>query len=118
MRGYSLLPYAKKMQRDAEYLFEFSKLAWSEGKDMKETNNLKTAIENASLDWNEACDYLDSDEWKPFVEENRKQLVQSDLWGVPSFRITDQKDNELFKSWGRARSVSYTHLPLPTSDLV
>ena len=108
-RGYSLLPYAKKMQRDAEYLFEFSKLAWSEGKDMKETNNLKTAIENASLDWNEACDYLDSDEWKPFVEENRKQLVQSDLWGVPSFRITDQKDNELFKSWGRDRLWLLTH---------
>tara|TARA_B100001057_G_scaffold346351_1_gene347617 strand:+ start:22334 stop:23638 length:1305 start_codon:yes stop_codon:yes gene_type:complete len=108
-RGYSLLPYAKKMQRDAEYLFEFSKLAWSEGKDMKETNNLKTAIENASLDWNEACDYLDSDEWKPFVEENRKQLIQSDLWGVPSFRIIDQKDNELFKSWGRDRLWLLTH---------
>jgi len=109
MRGYSLLPYAKKMQRDAEYLFEFSKLAWSEGKDMRETNNLKAAIENASLDWNEACDYLDSDEWKPFVEKNRKQLVQSDLWGVPSFRITDQKDNELFKSWGRDRLWLLTH---------
>ena len=109
MRGYSLLPYAKKMQRDAEYLFEFSKLAWSEGKDMKETNNLKTAIENASLDWNEACDYLDSDQWKPFVEENRKQLVQSGLWGVPSFRITDQKDNELFRSWGRDRLWLLTH---------
>ena len=108
-RGYSLLPYAKKMQRDAEYLFEFSKLAWSKGRDMKETKNLKTAIENASLDWNEACDYLDSDEWKPFVEENRKQLVQSDLWGVPSFRITDQKDNELFKSWGRDRLWLLTH---------
>ena len=109
MRGYSLLPYAKKMQRDAEYLYEYSKLAWSEGKDMKETNNLKTAIENASLDWNEACDYLDSDEWKPFVEENRKQLIKSDLWGVPSFRITDQKDKELFKSWGRDRLWLLTH---------
>lgn len=108
-RGYSLLPYAKKMQRDAEYLYEFSKLAWSEGKDMKETSNLKIAIENASLDWNEACDYLDSDEWKPFVEENRKQLIQSNLWGVPSFRIVDQKDNELFKSWGRDRLWLLTH---------
>ena len=108
-RGYSLLPYAKKMQRDAEYLFEFSKLAWSKGRDMKETNNLKTAIENASLDWNEACDYLDSEEWKPSEEENRKQLVQSDLWGVPSFRITDQKNKELFKSWGRDRLWLLTH---------
>jgi len=108
-RGYSLLPYAKKMQRDAEYLYEFSKLAWSEGKDMKETSNLKIAIENASLDWNEACDYLDSDEWKPFVEENRKRLIQSNLWGVPSFRIVDQKDNELFKSWGRDRLWLLTH---------
>ena len=108
-RGYSLLPYAKKMQRDAEYLYEFSKLAWSEGKDMKETSNLKIAIENASLDWNEACDYLDSDEWKPFVEENRKRLIQSNLWGVPSFRIVDQKDNELFKGWGRDRLWLLTH---------
>ena len=76
---------------------------------MKETNNLKTAIENASLDWNKACDYLDSDEWKPFVEENRKQLIKSDLWGVPSFRITDQKDKELFTSWGRDRLWLLTH---------
>ena len=108
-RGYSLYPYAKKMNRDGEYLLEFCRLAWSEGKDMRDTNNLKQAIENTSLSWSEAINFLDKDDWKVLIEKHREELIQSGLWGVPSFRLLDNNGNELFSSWGRDRLWLLTH---------
>ena len=109
LRGYSLYPFSKTKKRDGEYLLEFCRLAWSQGKDMSLEENLKTAIENASLDWHEAQQYLDNDDWKETLEINRQQLIKSGLWGVPSFRIIDNDNKELFSTWGRDRIWLLTH---------
>ena len=71
--------------------------------------NLKTAIENASLDWYVAKQYLDNDDWKEALEVNRQQLIKSGLWGVPSFRLIDNDNKELFSTWGRDRIWLLTH---------
>ena len=96
-------------KKDGEYLLEFCRLAWSQGKDMSLEENLRTAIENASLDWKEAKQYLDHDEWQEELELNRLQLIKSGLWGVPSFRLTDNDNKELFSTWGRDRIWLLTH---------
>jgi 2-hydroxychromene-2-carboxylate isomerase len=97
------------MNRDGEYLLEFCRLAWSEGKDMRDTYNLKQAIENTSLSWSEARNFLDKDDWKVLIEKHREELIQSGLWGVPSFRLLDNNGNELFSSWGRDRLWLLSH---------
>ena len=109
LRGYSLYPFSKAKKKDGEYLLEFCRLAWSQGKDMSLEENLKTAIENASLDWYEAKQYLDNDDWKEALEVNRQQLIKSGLWGVPSFRLIDNDNKELFSTWGRDRIWLLTH---------
>lgn len=109
LRGYSLYPYSKTKKKDGEYLLEFCRLAWSQGKDMSLEENLRTAIENASLDWKEAKQYLDHDDWQEELELNRLQLIKSGLWGVPSFRLTDNDNKELFSTWGRDRIWLLTH---------
>jgi len=108
-RGYSLNSYAQSQNKLGEYLLAFCRLAWSEGKDMSLDENLKLAIEACSLDWNEAKHHLDNSEWQQPIEENRLQLIKSGLWGVPSFRLIDHKNNELFSSWGRDRIWLLTH---------
>lgn len=108
-RGYSLNSYAQSQNKLGEYLLAFCHLAWSEGKDMSLDENLKLAIEACSLDWNEAKHHLDNSEWQQPIEENRLQLIKSGLWGVPSFRLIDHKNNELFSSWGRDRIWLLTH---------
>ena len=109
LRGYSLNSYAQSQNKLGEYLLTFCRLAWSKGKDMSLAKNLKLAIEVCSLDWNEAKHHLDNSEWQQSIEENRLQLIKSGLWGVPSFRLIDHKNNELFSSWGRDRIWLLTH---------
>ena len=43
------------------------------------------------------------------IEDNRRQLIKSGLWGVPSFRLLDASQNEVFSSWGRDRIWLLTH---------
>ena len=109
LRGYSLYSYAQSQNKSGEYLLAFCRLAWSEGKDMSLEKNLRCAIEISSLDWNEAKHHLDSSEWQQPIEENRQQLIKSGLWGVPSFRLIDHKNKEIFSSWGRDRIWLLTH---------
>ena len=44
-----------------------------------------------------------------WAEENRLQMMQSDLWGVPSFRLLDDKGEELYSCWGRDRIWLLAH---------
>ena len=103
LRGYSLFPYATKQGRGGEYLHAFCKLAWSEGEDMAHEAGLCKAITHAGLDWEEARNHLDSEEWMDTIEANRVQLFESGLWGVPSFRLLGLRGKEYFASWGRDR---------------
>ena len=109
LRGYSLFPYAQSQDKGGEYLLAFCRMAWSEGKDMSLEKNLKYAIEVNSLDWSKAKHYLDNSDWQPSIEENRLQLIKSGLWGVPSFRLINAENKEIFSSWGRDRIWLLTH---------
>ena len=109
LRGYSLYPYALAQNKSIEYLLEFCRLAWAKGKDMNSEKNLRLAIENISLDWHQAKLHLDNPDWQESIEENRRKLIKSGLWGVPSFRLLDASQNEVFSSWGRDRIWLLTH---------
>ncbi|MBT7276944.1 MAG: 2-hydroxychromene-2-carboxylate isomerase, partial [Woeseiaceae bacterium] len=56
-----------------------------------------------SLDWHQAKLHLDNPDWQESIEDNRRILIKSGLWGVPSFRLLDASQNEVFSSWGRDR---------------
>ena len=103
MRGYSLYPYAKNNGVGGEFLFAFCKMAWSEGRDMGQDASLQEAIERVGLNWNEALEYLDNKDWQAEIEDNRLQLFESGLWGVPSFRLVGPRGKELYSAWGRDR---------------
>lgn len=103
LRGYSLFPYASKNGVGGEFLYEFTKMAWSEGIDMGQDASLQEAIERVGLNWQEALTYLDTKDWEAEIENNRLQLLESGLWGVPSFRLLGPRGKELYSAWGRDR---------------
>ena len=53
--------------------------------------------ERAGLNWNEAKNVLDSDDWRAEEEANRAEMMNRGIWGVPSFRVGDTI------TWGQDR---------------
>ncbi|SDQ75372.1 DsbA family protein [Pseudovibrio sp. Tun.PSC04-5.I4] len=86
-RGYSLLEYADSNDRLKEFCGAFMTGVWSQGIDASSDRGLSRIVSCAGLDWNEAKDIVDNDDWRVQVEANRQELVKLGLWGVPSFRV-------------------------------
>ena len=108
-RVYSLFSWADGQGKGGALLNAFADLAWAEGVDAGSEAGLKTTCARAGLDWDEAAEIVDNDEWEVWAEENRLQMMKSDLWGVPSFRLLDERGEELFSAWGRDRIWLLAH---------
>ena len=108
-RVYSLFSWADGQGKGGQLLNAFTDLAWSEGVDAGSDAGLKTACERAALDWDEAAKIVGNADWEIWAEENRLQMMKSDLWGVPSFRLLDENGKELFSAWGRDRIWLLAH---------
>lgn len=101
--GYSLYPYACTHGKGFEFLHAFTTLAFAEGVDLGEEAGLKQACERAGLDWSEARVGLGNEDWREELEANRLAVLESGLWGVPSFRLLGPGGEEIFATWGQDR---------------
>ena len=108
-RCYSLFAMADEAGKGGDLLLAFCKMAWSEGIDVGSDQGIKMVVERAGLDWAAASEVIDNTDWKGPVEENRLQLMASGLWGVPSYRLLDDKGREIFSCWGRDRIWLLAH---------
>ena len=50
---------------------------------------MKRIITAAGLDWKQARNVIDNDDWRAEAEANRTEMLDLGLWGVPSFRVDD-----------------------------
>ena len=108
-RVYSLFSWADAQGKGGQLLKAFTDLAWSEGVDAGSDAGLRRACERAGLAWDEAAEIVGNSDWEIWAEENRLQMMKSDLWGVPSFRLLDENGEELFSAWGRDRIWLLAH---------
>lgn len=108
-RCYSLFAMADEAGKGGELLLAFCKMAWSEGIDVGSDQGIKSVVERAGLDWSAASEVLDNTDWEGPMEENRLQMMASGLWGVPSYRLLDDKGREVFSCWGRDRIWLLAH---------
>ena len=108
-RVYSLFSWADARGKGGQLLNAFTDLAWAEGVDAGSDAGLKTVCKRAGLDWDEAAEIVGNNDWEVWTEENRQQMMKSDLWGVPSFRLLDENGDELFSAWGRDRIWLLAH---------
>ena len=108
-RCYSLFAMADEVGKGGELLLAFCKMAWSEGIDVGSDQGIKIVVERAGLDWAAASEVIDNTDWEGPIEENRMQMMASGLWGVPSYRLLDDKGQEVFSCWGRDRIWLLAH---------
>ncbi|CAI8436150.1 MAG: DsbA family protein [PS1 clade bacterium] len=108
-RCYSLFAMADAEGKGGDLLLAFCQMAWAEGIDVGSDQGIKMVVERAGLDWARASEVIDNTDWEGPVEENRLQMMASGLWGVPSYRLLDEKGKEVFSCWGRDRIWLLAH---------
>lgn len=102
-RAYALYPWAVSQKRGNEFLSAFLSAAFSRGINTNSTAGLRKVVEAAGLPWSEAQTHRTDTEWKSLVEANRQAMYAEGLWGVPSFRLLDQRGETLLATWGQDR---------------
>jgi 2-hydroxychromene-2-carboxylate isomerase len=103
-RAFSLYPWAREKGRAGELLYAFTRASFAEGIDTGTDDGLRQVVERAGLSWEEAREHVDGDDkWREELEENRRVLFESGLWGVPSFRLIGEDGEPVFCTWGQDR---------------
>lgn len=108
-RVYSLFSWAEEQGKGGALLKAFTDLAWAEGADTGSDEGMRKVCARAGLDWDTAANIVDNKDWEVWAEENRLQMMASDLWGVPSYRLLDEDGTELYAGWGRDRIWLLAH---------
>jgi 2-hydroxychromene-2-carboxylate isomerase len=103
IRGYSLYMWAAQQGKGTEFLGAFLKAAFARGINTNRLSGLRTVVETACLDWDEARHQLSNDSWREPLEDNRKSMYEFGSWGVPSYRLLDRDGQEVLGAWGQDR---------------
>jgi 2-hydroxychromene-2-carboxylate isomerase len=102
-RVYALFPWAEEQGRGSALLSSFMRMAWSERVNTNRKSGLREVVEDAGLNWKEARSHLKDTEWQSMVERNCEVMYAQGIWGVPSFRLLDQRGETLLSVWGADR---------------
>jgi 2-hydroxychromene-2-carboxylate isomerase len=101
--GYALYFWALTHNKGAELFSNFLRGAFAEGINTNTSRGLRWVVEQSGLDWQEAKQHIKDTSWQATLEENRLAMYESGLWGVPSFRLLDEQENEILATWGQDR---------------
>ena len=88
-RGLALIPYAESKGLGQAYVLTFMHGVWADGIDAGSDRGLRKIVERAGLSWMEACVALKDEAWRSTAENNRCELFDLGLWGVPSFKVDE-----------------------------
>jgi 2-hydroxychromene-2-carboxylate isomerase len=102
-RAYSLFSWARSEKKEAAYIYACLEGAFMQGIDLGSKSGLQKVVENAGLEWDLVKPMLDSDDWRPEFEKNRRMMYQLGLWGVPSFRLRGPAGERDYVTWGQDR---------------
>lgn len=85
----SLFLFAQRKGKDREFVVSILSGIWAEGLDITHLPYLKRIINRADLDWNEAKDVLDNNEWETSVNRHHAELDKMGIRGVPTLKYGD-----------------------------
>jgi 2-hydroxychromene-2-carboxylate isomerase len=100
---YSLYPWACQQGKGNALLSSFLRCAFAEGVNTNKLSGLQMVVEQAGLDWKDAQMHLGDPAWEAELEQNRLAMYDAGLWGVPSFRLLDDKGKQVLALWGQDR---------------
>lgn len=94
---------AARADKTRDFLLSAGRGIWSEALDMASDADLRSVVERAGLDWQEARAALQRQSWREQAEANRELLFELGLWGVPSYRVGGEV------TWGQDRLPLLEH---------
>ncbi len=100
---YSLYPWACEQGRGNQLISSFLRCAFAEGVNTNNSRGLRKVVEKAGLDWSVAKTLVGQSGWEEILESNRLAMYEAGLWGVPSFRLLNQKGESVLALWGQDR---------------
>ncbi|MEQ9465005.1 MAG: DsbA family protein [Haliea sp.] len=102
-RCYSLLPVADAAGKRVELMSSFLRAAFFEGRSAARSRVLRKIAERAGLSWSAASRQLGQPGWEDMLEANRQAMYAFNCWGVPAFRLLDERGSPLVATWGQDR---------------
>ncbi len=102
-RAFSLFPGADKLGKGMDFVTAYLSAAWQEGIDITSTNGLRQVASNAGIDWKTLNQAAQDTDWETILADNLHAMLESNLWGVPSFRISGGRSDRAYACWGQDR---------------
>jgi len=96
-RCLAVFSYAKSEKREREFLQEAGEAIWARGVDVATDKGMRKVTGRCGLFWPDVLAAMEDDAWRTTVEDNRKSMMESGSWGVPTLRLGD------FVTWGQDR---------------
>ena len=97
-RGLAVLNHAIRAGKGPDFAESFLRGVFAEGVDAGSNTGLHKLADRAGLDRTLVTNALKDDSWRKVAEENREELFALGLWGVPSFRVNQNRPH-----WGQDR---------------
>lgn len=103
LQAYALFEWARQQNKEVALFGAFYNAAFCKGINTNTNKGMRKVIEDAGLDWNQAQAIFDNTGWGEAFEQNRLAMYGFQSWGVPSFRLLNEKGEELLGVWGQDR---------------
>ena len=102
-RAFALFPAADALERGMDYVTAYLEAAWFDGVDVTRESGLKRVVKNAGLDWLQLNKTAGDYQWQAQLQSNLDAMLEENLWGVPSFRVSGGGSDHAFACWGQDR---------------
>ena len=102
-RAFALFPGAAGLDRAMEFVTAYLSAAWFDGIDITRDKGLHVVADNAGLDWQTLQAAAADTDWESLLESNLTAMLEANLWGVPSFRVSGGKLDTAHACWGQDR---------------
>lgn len=96
-RCIAVFHYAESVNRGRAFLLNAAEAIWCKGVDVASDRGMRKVTGRTGLSWPGAKAAMDGENWRETVDENRKSMMESGVWGVPTLRLGD------FVVWGQDR---------------
>ncbi len=102
-RAFALFTGAQALGNGVDFVTAYLAAAWAEGVDITAEPGLRQVAQAAGIGWPELQQAAAATPWEPILDANLTELLQINLWGVPSFRVSGGTKQDSYVCWGQDR---------------
>jgi 2-hydroxychromene-2-carboxylate isomerase len=103
-KAFALFPHADATGHGMAFVTAYLEAAWYKGTDITNEKGLRSVLQDADLDPALIEKARHDDTWTALLEANLQSMLADNLWGVPSFRVSDDHTGQSdFACWGQDR---------------